>query len=210
MQGLQKLNVVFFRTEAGNEPVRDWLRALPSLDRKAIGDDLRTLQFGWPLGMPLVEKLATGLWEVRTRLDGRIARVIFTVHAEQAVLLHGSSRKVAGSARQTLKRQKHAFAKWQTGNPMRKKHIGSSLEDFLEEDGRLEESTAIAMKRVISWQIHQAMRDAHINKATLARRMNTSRAQLDRLLDESNPSATLDTIARAASALGKRIRLEIA
>lgn len=106
MQGLQKLNVVFFRTEAGNEPVRDWLRALPSLDRKAIGDDLRTLQFGWPLGMPLVEKLATGLWEVRTRLDGRIARVIFTVQAEQAVLLHGfikKSRRISKTDIETAK-----------------------------------------------------------------------------------------------------------
>lgn len=92
---------------------------------------------------------------------------------------------------------------------MRKKHIGSKFEDFLSDDGRLEESTAIAMKRVISWQIQQAMKEAHMNKATLARRMNTSRAQLDRLLDENNPSATLDTIARAATALGKRIHLDI-
>lgn len=93
MQGLQKLNIVFFRTEAGNEPVRDWLRALPAQDRKAIGDDIRTVQFGWPLGMPLVEKLDTRLWEVRTRLDGRIARVIFTIHGEQAILLHGFIKK---------------------------------------------------------------------------------------------------------------------
>lgn len=92
---------------------------------------------------------------------------------------------------------------------MRKKHVGSSFDDFLDEEGRLEESTAVAMKRVIAWQIQQAMKEAHMNKATLARRMNTSRAQLDRLLDGDNPSATLDTIARAASALGKRVRLEI-
>lgn len=90
-----------------------------------------------------------------------------------------------------------------------KKHVGSDFENFLAEGGRLEESTAIAMKRVISWQIQKAMQEAHMNKSTLARRMNTSRAQLDRLLDENNPSATLDTIARVASALGKRIRLEI-
>ena len=93
MQGLQKLSVAFFCTEAGNEPVRDWLRALPALDRKAIGDDIRTLQFGWPLGMPLVEKLEAGLWEVRTRRDGRISRVIFTIQEEQAILLHGFIKK---------------------------------------------------------------------------------------------------------------------
>lgn len=92
---------------------------------------------------------------------------------------------------------------------MKKKHVGSRFEDFLKEEGRLEESTSIALKRMIAWQIQQAMKEAHINKAMLARRMNTSRAQLDRLLDETNPSATLDTIARAAAALGKRIRLEL-
>lgn len=92
---------------------------------------------------------------------------------------------------------------------MNKKHIGSDFEDFLATEGRLEESTAIAMKRVIAWQVKQAMAEAHINKTTLAKRMNTSRAQLDRLLDENNPSATLDTIARAASALGKRVKLEL-
>lgn len=92
---------------------------------------------------------------------------------------------------------------------MKRKHVGSRLEEFLDDEGMLEDCTAIALKRVVAWQIQQAMKDAHLTKSVLARRMNTSRAQLDRLLDESNPSATLDTIARAAAALGKRIRLEL-
>ena len=69
MNGLEKLNVAFYCTEAGKrsgrEPVREWLAALPKADRKALGDDIRTVQFGWPLGMPLVEKLEAELWEVR-------------------------------------------------------------------------------------------------------------------------------------------------
>jgi hypothetical protein len=60
------LAVLFFRTEAGNEPVREWLRGLVREDRKTVGEDIKTAQFGWPLGMPLIRKLATGLWEVRT------------------------------------------------------------------------------------------------------------------------------------------------
>jgi len=63
-----RLRVVFYRTTAGNEPVREWLKALPPEDRKIIGDDLKTAQYGWPLGMPLIRKLEAGLWEVRSRL----------------------------------------------------------------------------------------------------------------------------------------------
>lgn len=93
MQGLLKLNVSFFRSEAGREPVREWLKGLSAADRKAIGSDLRTVQFGWPIGMPLVEKLDKGMWEVRTRLDGRIARVIFMIRDGEAILLHAFIKK---------------------------------------------------------------------------------------------------------------------
>lgn len=76
------LDVHFFRTEAGAEPVRDWLRALSALDRKTIGEDIKTVQFGWPLGMPLVCNLGGGIWEVRIRLDNRIARVLFVIEGQ--------------------------------------------------------------------------------------------------------------------------------
>ena len=69
--------------------MREWLKALPADERKTIGDDIRTMQFGWPLGMPLVRNLESGLWEVRTRLANRIARVLFTTFEGEAVLLHG-------------------------------------------------------------------------------------------------------------------------
>lgn len=83
------LEVVFFRTETGNEPVREWLLELLRDDRKTVGEDIKTAQFGWPLGMPLIRKLATGLWEVRSHISTGIARVMFTVDEQTRVLLHG-------------------------------------------------------------------------------------------------------------------------
>ena len=87
------MRVLFYRTTTGNEPVREWLRALPPDDRRTIGDDLKTVQYGWPLGMPLIRKLEPGLWEVRSRLQDRISRVIFTVEEDTIVLLHGFIKK---------------------------------------------------------------------------------------------------------------------
>lgn len=84
-----RLHMLFFKTTAGNEPVREWLKSLPLEERKIIGDDLKTAQYGWPLGMPLIRKLEPALWEVRSRLRNRIARVIFTVEDDTMVLLHG-------------------------------------------------------------------------------------------------------------------------
>lgn len=93
MDGEVRLQVYFFKTEQGKQPVRDWLKELPREDRKTIGDDLKTAQFGWPLGMPLIRKLDTDLWEIRSRLNNRIARVIFTVENDKMVLLHGFIKK---------------------------------------------------------------------------------------------------------------------
>lgn len=87
------LAVCFFQTDAGGEPVRDWLKALSAQDRKTIGEDIKTVQFGWPLGMPLVRKMGKGLWEVRIHLENRIARVLFTVIDGVMVLLHGFIKK---------------------------------------------------------------------------------------------------------------------
>ncbi len=88
-----KLSVVFFRTGSGTEPVRRWLKRLPVAHRKAIGEDIKTVQFGWPLGMPLVEKLEPYLWEVRTKVPDGIARVLFTVDGQVMILLHGFIKK---------------------------------------------------------------------------------------------------------------------
>jgi phage-related protein len=87
------LEVVFYRTESGNEPVRAWLQSLNKQDKKMIGGDIKTVQYGWPIGMPVVRKMDPGLWEVRCRLDQRIARILFTVKEDRMVLLHGFIKK---------------------------------------------------------------------------------------------------------------------
>ncbi|MFM0320940.1 type II toxin-antitoxin system RelE/ParE family toxin [Caballeronia glebae] len=87
------LKVRFFRQLSGSEPVCEWLGALELADKKAIGADIKTVQIGWPLGMPLVRKLARDLWEVRIHLHQRIARVLFTVRDGEMVLLHGFIKK---------------------------------------------------------------------------------------------------------------------
>lgn len=87
------LEVRFFKTDGGTEPVRDWLRDLPAIDRKTLGEDIKTVQFGWPLGMLLVSHLSGDIWEVRIRLDTRIARVLFALEGNIMVLLHGFIKK---------------------------------------------------------------------------------------------------------------------
>ena len=92
---------------------------------------------------------------------------------------------------------------------MNKNRIGSDFDDYLREEGDLEAVEAAAIKRVIALQIAQEMARSEVTKSAMALRMKTSRAALDRLLDPENPSVTLDTLARAAAALGKRMRLTL-
>lgn len=89
-------------------------------------------------------------------------------------------------------------------------HSGSTFDSFLEEDGIREEVEAIAFKRVLAWQLSQAMRKQQKTKQAMAKQLRTSRSQLDRLLDPCNVSVTLDTVARAATALGKRLIIRVA
>ena len=97
------LTVAFYRTEAGSEPVRDWLLEMTVEDRKAIGMDIKTVQYGWPLGMPLVRKMEPGLWEVRSDIADGIARVLFTTVDMQMVLLHGFIKKSQKTSATDLK-----------------------------------------------------------------------------------------------------------
>ena len=87
------LDVRFFRTEAGTEPVRDWLRTLSAAERKLIGGNIKTVQFGWPLGMPLVDHLGGDIWEVRSKLETRIARTLFATEGDTMILLHAFIKK---------------------------------------------------------------------------------------------------------------------
>ena len=95
-------------------------------------------------------------------------------------------------------------------NGKRFDHSGSTFDSFLEEDGVREEVEAIAIKRVLAWQLSQAMRKQQKTKQAMAKQLRTSRSQLDRLLDPTNVSVTLDTVARAAAALGKRLIIRVA
>jgi phage-related protein len=91
---VKRLPAAFFALRSGRDPVRDWLRNLPEADRKAIGEDIKDVEFSWPIGMPLCRHLGNGLWEVRSDLPlGRIARVIFCVRNGRMVLLHGFIKK---------------------------------------------------------------------------------------------------------------------
>jgi antitoxin HicB len=92
---------------------------------------------------------------------------------------------------------------------MSKKHVGSSFEDFLKEEGIFEETTTQAVKRVLAWQVSETMKKKGISKIEMAKRMKTSRSQLDRFLDPDNDKVLLETVQRAASAIGKRVSMSL-
>ena len=96
MPGLKRLPAVFYRTDTGREPVRQWLKDLDPADRKVVGDDIRDCEFAWPVGLPLCRSISgrRGLWEIRSSLPGgRIARVLFSIEHGHMVLLHGFIKK---------------------------------------------------------------------------------------------------------------------
>ena len=102
---------------AGNEPVREWLKELPENERKQVGSDIKAVQFGWPLGLPLVDSLGDGLWEVRSRLPSRIARTIFFVRDDTILLLHSFIKKTRTTPSQELdiaRRRKREIQKQST------------------------------------------------------------------------------------------------
>ena len=93
MKSARPLKVVFYQTAVGNEPVREWLKSLPTEECKIIGVDILSVQYAWPVGKPLVDHLGEGVWEIRSRLPNRIARTLFAVIDEEIVLLHGFIKK---------------------------------------------------------------------------------------------------------------------
>ena len=102
MKAERPLNVVFFKTDAGNEPAREWLKSLPREERHSIGEDLLTVQHAWPVGKPLVDHLGDGIWELRSRLPNRIARTLFTIARSEIVVLHGFIKKTQKTPVQEL------------------------------------------------------------------------------------------------------------
>jgi phage-related protein len=111
MQTARKIELVFYRTLSGNEPVREWLIDLPVANRREVGLDLQRVQYRWPVGMPLVRPLGKGLFEVRTPLpDGTTTRVLFCFHCSELYALHGFIKKTQATSALDLeiarKRQK--------------------------------------------------------------------------------------------------------
>ncbi|MBP7777889.1 MAG: type II toxin-antitoxin system RelE/ParE family toxin [Acidobacteria bacterium] len=100
---LKRLPAHFYRLPGGPEPVREWLKTFAPEDRRIIGEDIKDVEFAWPIGLPLVRSLGHGLWEVRSALrDGRAARVIFAVEHQRMVLLHGFVKKTQATPKADL------------------------------------------------------------------------------------------------------------
>ena len=93
VEDLERLPAFFYRKDSGREPVREWLKQLDSVSRKTIGEDLFTLQLGWPVGMPLARKIEPDLWELRSKIPRGIVRIFFTAEKGLLILLHGLIKK---------------------------------------------------------------------------------------------------------------------
>lgn len=106
-----RLEVVFYREAFGAEPVRDWLRGLDRTSKKTIGEDIKTVQFGWPLGMPLVRSLGGCLWEVRSNLANTTVRIIFVAAKGKMILLHGFIKKTRTTPQAELELARKRAAK---------------------------------------------------------------------------------------------------
>lgn len=103
MISLKRLPARFYLSASGREPVREWLKELPAEDRRIVGEDIKDVEFAWPLGLPLVRSLGRELWEVRSSLtQGRIARIIFCVTDGQMVLLNGFIKKTQKTPSQEI------------------------------------------------------------------------------------------------------------
>ena len=90
---MKRLPARFYRSDSGNEPVRDWLLSLTKADRTKVGEDIKEVEFGWPVGMPTCRPMGSGLFEIRISLKNRIARVLFCIHSDFMILLHGFVKK---------------------------------------------------------------------------------------------------------------------
>lgn len=101
--GLKRLPARFYRSGSGREPVREWLKSLDAVDRRIIGEDIKDVEFSWPIGMPLVRSLGRAIWEIRSGLpQGRIARVLFCIERDCMVLLHGCMKKTQKTPQQDI------------------------------------------------------------------------------------------------------------
>ena len=113
----KRVPAIFYRTEAGGEPLREWLKRLSAADRQRIGEDIKTVEFGWPIGMPVCKPLGDGIYEVRTTLaQNRIARMLFYIDKQgRMVLLHGFIKKTRKTPDEDLDLARSNKSKHQSG-----------------------------------------------------------------------------------------------
>ncbi len=112
------IDVQFHMTGQGRLPVKEWLKKMTPADRKTIGDDIRTVELGWPIGMPLVRKIDTGLWEGRSDLsNSRISRVLFTVNGHMMILMHGFIKKSPKTPLNDLRTAKRRMSHFEQEKP---------------------------------------------------------------------------------------------
>ncbi len=147
------LRAVFFRTDRGNEPVREWLEGLGERDERIIDADITIVAENWPLVLrtSLVKKLQgeKNLWEIRSRISGgkRIARVLFTIKSGEIILLHGFIKKSQKTPRKTYAWHDNETSYGNGGVNHMNKHRGSNFNDYLKERGISEEVSTLAQKR---------------------------------------------------------------
>jgi antitoxin HicB len=206
----KKLPARFYVNSTGRKPVREWILELPEADRHTVGKDIQKVEFGWPLGRPHCAPLGTGLWEVRSTLgSNRIAGDF--LHGRRShdlgARLHQEDPEDAESG------YRPRLETYEGGDVMAQKRKGSvseeTFDEFLAEQGILGACEDHAVKELIAEQLAAAMAEQGLTKVEMAARMKTSRRQLDRLFDPAIPSVTLDTLRRAASAVGRSLRIDL-
>ena len=115
MSSNRKIPAIFYRSASGDEPVRDWLKALDKTDRQAIGEDIAYVQYKWPIGKPRVDHLRGSVWEVRSKIGNRIARVLFTVEHSEMILLHAFIKKTAQTNPADIELATKRLKEWKDG-----------------------------------------------------------------------------------------------
>jgi antitoxin HicB len=184
---------------------------LSSDDRQTVGKDIQKVEFDWPIGRPHCAPSGHGLWEVPSNLDSnRIARVIFYVGEGHMILF---ARLHQEDSKDHATRHRPCAEAKTRGDMMMKKSKArvseETFDEFLAQQEMLGTCEERAIKEIIAAQLAEAMKAKGITKTAMAERMKTSRRQLDRLLDPSTPSVTLDTLRRAANAVGRTLRVEL-
>jgi hypothetical protein len=175
----EPLPIVFYKTSGGDEPVRNWLLSLPGDVRREIGGDVRNVQDGWPLGKPYV--------------DGFGAPWLSEEDTEDS----GGRDKACAPAPE----RGHRI--------MNRERIGSKLDSMFEDLGEIEEVRILTQKKIIARQLEQARQAGNVSISEMARRMGTSRMAVHSLLDPAKPTMTIDSVSRAAVALGARLEMKV-